>query len=448
MGFLDSVTSLVFVLGVFVFVLGVMVLVHELGHFLAARYFGVRVEAFAFGFGPRLFGYKRGDTDYKVCLVPVGGYVKMAGETTKEPTGDPAEFLSKPRWQRVIIALMGPAFNVVLALLLLTGLFVVRYERLAFQLEPAVVGYVAEGSTAEQAGVREGDRIVAIDGEETPTWESVKLREITATHTTLNVTVERAGKRIDLPVAIGEHEATGAGNAGWSEIVAVRLGKTMEGMPAEKAGIRDGDILVTLNGEKINSPARVPDLIQQIGGQPITLEVLRDEQIVSLDVTPVYDESDAANPAWRIGVELGAKYDRIRTRLGFVDAWRESVDQNTKNATLIFRFLAGLIEQRMSPKSLAGPIGIARLSGQAARAGWPQLVMFMALISLNLGIFNLLPIPILDGGVITLLLMESVMRRDISFAVKERIVQVGLVFILLLFAFVIYNDIVKSLSSG
>ncbi len=441
MGFLDYVIA-------FVFVLGVMVLVHELGHFLAARYFGVRVEAFAFGFGPRLFGYKRGDTDYKVCLVPVGGYVKMAGETTKEPTGDPEEFLSKPRWQRVIIALMGPIFNVVLALLLLAGLFMVRYERLAFQLDPALIGYVAEGSSAEQAGIREGDTIVAIDGEETPTWEAVRLIEITATLTTLNVTVERDGAELTLPVAIVADESTGVGTAGWSEIVAVRLGETVEGMPAEKAGIRDGDILLALNGEKINSPARVPDLIQQIGGQPITLQLLREEQLVSLEVTPVYDESDAAKPAWRIGVGLSAKYERIKTQLGFVDAWRESVDQNTKNATLIFRFLAGLIEQRMSPKSLEGPIGIARLSGQAARAGWPQLVMLMAAISLNLGIFNLLPIPILDGGVITLLLMESVIRRDISFAVKERIVQVGLVFILLLFAFVIYNDIVKSLSSG
>ena len=441
MGFLDYVIA-------FVFVLGVMVLVHELGHFLAARYFGVRVEAFAFGFGPRLFGYKRGDTHYKVCLVPLGGYVKMAGETTKDPTGDPAEFQSKPRWQRVIIALMGPVFNVVLALLLLAGLFMVRYERLAFQLEPPVIGYVAEGSAAEQAGIREGDTIVAIDDKKMPTWEAVRLREITAALSTVNVTIERDGAKLTLPVAISADESTGVGNAGWSEIVAVRLGRTLEGMPAEKAGIRDGDILVTLNGEKINSPAKVPDLIQQIGGHPITLEVSRDEQIVSLQATPVYDESDAANPAWRIGVELGAKYDRIRTRLGFVDAWRESVDQNTKNATLIFGFLAGLIEQRMSPKSLEGPIGIARLSGQAARAGWPQLVMLMAAISLNLGIFNLLPIPILDGGVITLLLLESVMRRDISFAVKERIVQVGLVFILLLFAFVIYNDIVKSLSSG
>ena len=440
MGFLDYVVA-------FVFVLGVMVLVHELGHFLAARYFGVRVEAFAFGFGPRLFGYKRGDTDYKVCLVPLGGYVKMTGETTKEPTGDPAEFLSKPRWQRVIIALMGPVFNVLLALLLLAGLFMVRYERLAFQLEPAVVGRVAEGSTAEQAGVREGDRIVAIDGEETPTWESVKLREITATHTTLNVTVERAGKRIDLPVVIGEDEATGAGNAGWSEIVTVRVVETQEGKPAEQAGIRAGDILVTLNGEEIDDLQGVVELIKQSEGKPIQIEILREDQPLQVTVSAVHVESQTNGGVWQIGLSL-SQYERIKTRLGLVDAWRASVDHNAKSATLIFRFLKGLVEQRMSPKSLAGPIGIARLSGQAARSGWPQLVMFMALISLNLGIFNLLPIPILDGGVITLLLMESVMRRDISFAVKERIAQVGLVFILLLFAFVIYNDIVNSLSSG
>ena len=432
----------------FIFVLGVMVLIHELGHFVAARYFDVRVEAFSIGFGPRLFGVKRGDTDYKVCLLPLGGFVKMAGENIGEPTGDPGEFVSKPRWQRMIIAVMGPAFNVVLALALLTGLFMVRYQRRAFELEPPLIGYVADHSAASRAGIQAGDLIVSIDGQETPMWETVRLIEIAAPLKTLRVTVERDGERLEFPVAVEAEKTTGFGDAGWTEETPVRLGRTLPGLPAAKAGIQRGDLLLTMNGGKVISWRQVPDAIQRLQDRPLELEVLRDEKVVKVRLTPIYDTSDADSPAWRIGVGLGPDYKRITTRLGFAEAVEQSVDFNVKNATLIFGFLAGLVEQRMSLKSLEGPVGIARLSGEAARAGWPALIMLMAAISLNLGIFNLLPIPILDGGMITLLLLESLIRRDISMAVKERIVQVGLVFLMLLFAFVIYNDILKSLPSG
>ena len=441
MGVLENFVS-------FVFVLAVMVLIHELGHFLAARYFDVRVETFAFGFGPRLFGFKRGDTDYRVCLFPLGGYVKMAGESIGEPTEDPGEFMSKPRWQRMIIAVMGPVFNVVLALALLTGLFMVRYQRFAFELEPPRIGYVADHTAASRAGIQAGDLIVSIDGKETPAWETVRLIEIAAPLKTLRVTVERDGGQLEFPVAVEAEKTTGIGYAGWAEETPVRLGRTLPGLPAEKAGIQQGDMLLALNGEKVNSWRQVPDSIQRSQDQPIELEVLRNEKVVKMRLTPIYDTSDAESPAWRIGVELSPDYERISTRLGFAEAVGQSVDYNVKNATLIFGFLAGLVEQRMSIKSLEGPIGIARLSGEAARAGWPALIMLMAAISLNLGIFNLLPIPILDGGMITLLLLESLIRRDISMAVKERIAQAGLVFILLLFALVIYNDILKSLPSG
>ena len=432
----------------FIFVLGVMVLIHELGHFLAARYFDVRVETFSFGFGPRLFGFKRGDTDYRVCLFPLGGYVKMAGENIGEPTEDPGEFMSKPRWQRMIIAVMGPVFNVVLALALLTGLFMVRHQRLAFWLEPPLIGYVADHSAASRAGIQAGDLIVSIDGKETPAWETVRLIEIAAPLKTLRVTVERDGERLEFPVAVEAEKTTGIGDAGWTEGTPVRIDRTTPGRPAEKAGIKKGDTLLTMNGKKVVSGQQVVDLIQRSQDAPIELEVLRDEKVVEIQLTPIYDTSDAQLPPWQIGVALSQDYERITTQLGLSEALEESVDHNIKNATLIFGFLAGLVEQRMSIKSLEGPIGIARLSGEAARAGWPALIMLMAAISLNLGIFNLLPIPILDGGMITLLLLESLIRRDISMAVKERIVQAGLVFILLLFAFVIYNDILKSLPPG
>jgi regulator of sigma E protease len=433
----------------FVFVLGVMIFVHELGHFLAARYFDVRVDAFAFGFGPRLFGFQRGETDYKVCLLPLGGYVKMAGENIGEPTGDPREFLSKPRWQRLIIALMGPVFNIILAVLLPAGVFVFHYERLSFYLEPAKLGYVEEQSPAARAGIQEGDTVVAINGDPTPTWESVKLAEVAAANSEIMVTVERKGQRLELPVKLGAHPETGVGDAGWSEVAPVILDRVTPGMPAAEGGVQDGDILLSINGAPIHSSRKVPVMIQESGGKPVTMEVERGGQRLSLQVTPVYTEYEGSEATWRIGVgRVSPDYKRIETRLGVVEALRESIDQNRKNATLIFSFLGGLLEQRMSPKSLEGPIGIGRLAGDAARSGAPDLVILMAAISLNLGIFNLLPIPILDGGVITLLLMEMVWRKDISIAVKERIVQAGLVFLMLLFAFVMYNDILKSLPAS
>ena len=159
-----------------VLVLGVMILIHELGHFLAAKWFGVRVDVFSIGFGKRLWGWRRGDTDYRISLLPLGGYVKMAGENPGEArTGDPGEFMAKPRWQRFIIALMGPAMNIVLAIVLLTGLYMVKYQKAAYQERPAEIGHVEEGSAADKAGLRPGDLIVRLGKLENPTWEAVEL---------------------------------------------------------------------------------------------------------------------------------------------------------------------------------------------------------------------------------------------------------------------------------
>jgi len=425
----------------FVFVLGVMVLIHELGHFLAARYFGVRVESFSIGFGPRLFGFRRGPTDYKVCALPLGGYVKMAGEQIGEPTGDPDEFLSKPRWQRLIIVAMGPLFNGVLAVALLMGLYMFHYETIAFLEQPAVVSAVQEDSAAEAAGVRPDDRIVSIDGEETPDWKSVHLATLTAANKTIPVGIERNGNRLTLDVAIASNEQD-VGDAGWIEAASVRL-DPIEGKPAAEAGIESGDVVLSINDRTIRHDRDVLELIEGSEGEPLQMTLDRDGSRVQVEVTPDRDVDLEGEEVWRIGAYIGPV--RTVTTLGVVEAFDQSIEDNGKYAMLIVRFLQGLFEQRMSARSLEGPIGIARLSGEAARAGWQRLIELMAGISLNLGIFNLLPIPILDGGAIVLLLIESVMRRDLSLAVKERIVQVGLVFLVLLFAFVMFNDIQKSL---
>jgi regulator of sigma E protease len=445
MGFLENSLA-------FLFVLGVLVLIHELGHHLAARYFGVRVESFSIGFGPRLFGFRYGETDYKVCLLPLGGYVKMAGvelagdsissDDSEQP--DPDGFLAKPRWQRLVILFMGPLFNVFLAVALLAGMYMAHFERHRFWTEPAVVGYVQSDSPAELAGVEPGDLILSVDGERTENWQDVTLAVISATNSTVPVQVERDGNVRSLSLAIGADEQ-GIGSAGWTEVAPVRLGQTSPGMPAAEADVQPGDLLIAINGEPMAAVEQVIDSIRALGGKEIELTLNRDGQVVTTSLTPVYDDSDSREPAWRIGVELMADSERIVTPLSFGEALRQSVDDNRKNATLIFSFLGGLAEQRFSSKQLSGPVGIAQMSGEAARRGWPELIALMAGISLNLGIFNLLPIPILDGGSILMLLFESVMRRDVSLAVKERILQAGLVFIVLLFAFVMYNDILKAL---
>ncbi len=432
-----------------IFVLGVMILIHELGHFLAAKYFDVRVDAFSFGFGPRLFGKKVGETDYRVCVLPLGGYVKMAGEQPgDEHSSDPREFMSKPRWQRLIIAVMGPAMNIVLALALPIGLFMVRYERLAIHSQPAVLGDIEPDSPAAKAGLKPDDRIVAIDGKVNPNWEDVTVAVMSNANRTMSLRVERNGKVIDASLIPTLDARTGVGYPGWSEQVPLGVEKVEPGMPAEKAGLKSGDILLTLDGKPLRSGRKLPELTQEIGGRSAVVEYVRNGQKRTTTLTPVHVKLGPEAASWKIGVYFEPRYERVTTRLSFPQSVRESINQNRKNATLIFQFLHGIIERRMSPKALEGPIGIARLSGQAARQGFGDLVMLMSMISLNLGILNLLPIPILDGGVILMLLLESLMGRDISLPVKERIIQAGFVFLMLLFVFVIYNDIMKSLAPG
>jgi regulator of sigma E protease len=424
--------------------IGIMILIHELGHFWAARYFDVKVETFSFGFGPRLFGFRRGETDYRFSLILFGGYVKMAGEQPGEESQDPRSFQAKPRWQRLIIAFAGPLANIVLAVGLLTGLYMVKYQRVSDADLKPVIGHVMPDSPAAQAGVREGDLIVRFEGTENPTWQDIDLREVASAYRPLRFTVERNGQRIDKTVIPILDERSGLGQAGWSSRGEIYLADVSTDMPAEKAGLQKGDRILNANGQPIHSTTKFHELIRSSGGKPITLEVEREGQPKSIVVEPAYTKLDGSE-RWAIGVFPAQRFNIETTRLSLPDAFQASVQQNVKGATLIFRFLSGIVERRMSAKNLEGPIGIARLSGEAAREGPSAFIMLMSMVSLNLAIFNLLPIPVLDGGVIMLLLIEMIMRRDMSMQVKEAVFKLGFVVIMALVAFVIYNDISKML---
>jgi len=425
--------------------IGVMIIIHEAGHYWAARWFDVRVETFSFGFGPRLFGFRKGETDFRFSLILFGGYVKMTGEQLgDENADDPRSFLSKPRWQRLVIAFAGPFMNVILAVALLTGLFMVKFEKLADSEQRTAVAHIVHDSAADKAGIQVGDRIVEIDGKKNPTWEDITLKEIASAGRPLAVTIERSGKTLEATVTPVLDDRIGMGFAGWAPQAEVQV-TDVWGAPARKAGIETGDLLVSINGMPVHSAYTMQDAIKNANGKPVVIVYERDGKHQSVSVQP--ELSKRAGPEqWMIGVGLERHLNVVTTRLSLPEALRESLQENVKDATLIFKFLGGIIERRMSPKSLEGPIRIAQLSGNAARQGAYEFFGLMSAVSLNLAILNLLPIPILDGGMILLLLVEMLMRRDLSLQVKEAVFKV--VFLMVVMAFVIYNDISKILPAG
>lgn len=429
-------------MGTFLFVLSVLVLFHELGHYLAARYFGVTVESFSIGFGPRLLGFKHNGTDFKVCLLPLGGYVKMAGmSVTGTPTGDPGELLAKPRWQRLIIVGMGPVFNFVLAIGLLAGLYMYRYERAVFLDQEARIAYVAPGSPADQAGLLAGDIVRSVDSVPTPTWKDLTMESALATGRPVAIAFERDGAlrraQIEIPA---DERLRGLGDPGWSERHRVMLGDVLAGSPAEAAGMQAGDRLLSVAGEEIVAVSQAIEVVGASAGRPLAIEVLRGEDRVALEARAA---QDGPGDPWRVGVSLVPRYDFVDQPLPFGQALERSAVENYGYAGLIFRTLQSLVVGDVPLNSLEGPVGIYEHTKNAASYGFGPLVQLMALISINLGIVNLVPVPVLDGGQILLLLVESMLRRDVSMAVKMRITQAGLAFILVLFGIVMYNDLMR-----
>jgi len=406
------------------------------------------VEAFSFGFGPTLFGWRRGETEYKFSLLLLGGYVKMTGEQpTDEHASDPRSFLAKPRWQRAIIAFAGPFMNIVLAVGLLTGLFMVKYQKVADEDMQAVIGHVTPDTPAAKAGIRDGDRIVKLDGKKDPTWEDVDLKTVANAYRPLYLTIDRQGKQFDTTVTPTLSDRTGAGFAGWDEKGEVQLAVIEPGYPADQAGLKKGDLLLSVDGQPIHSVTKFQELTRNSNGKPLDVEVARNGQDLKVTVKPVYAKLDGPQ-RWMIGVGPQQKLKLITTRLSLPQALRESFRENAKDAMLFGQVIKGIVERRMSPKTITGPIGIAQISGEAAREGPSAFIMLMSMLSLQLAILNLLPIPILDGATILMLFVEMIMQRDLSLTVRDAVLKVGFVFIMLLLIFVIYNDISRIIPAG
>lgn len=422
----------------FIFNLGVIILVHEAGHLLVAKAFRVRVLTFSIGFGKRIWGFERNGTDYRLSVVPLGGYVRMGGEHPGEETGDPGDFQSKPRWQRVLVYLAGPAMNVLLSIAVVAGLFMAGgvVAQYVPQMEPLIGGTVP-GSSAAAAGLRQGDLIVAIDGKPVKIWQDVLLQMVSAKP--VKLTVERAGRTLAATVTPEKDPRYELGDlAGLLPNERPRVTQVLPGTPAEKAGFRPGDEVRAVGGKVIFDDSAFVAALPPYLGKPVDILIFRDGREQILSVVPRLE-----GQAVRIGIGIGGVE---RYTLG--RALAASVRYNVSVVTSTFEFLGMVLRREVSAKgAIGGPIEIAHQSGEAARRGFRDLLHLLALISLSIAILNLMPIPILDGGQISILLIEGVIRRDLSMRLKEMVAQVGIVLILALMVTVFVFDIMRSLQA-
>jgi regulator of sigma E protease len=466
-------------------VLGVMILVHEWGHFIAARIFGVRVDVFSIGFGPRLFGWKSGHTDYRISIIPLGGYVRMAGQDPTEidspsrwsanraaaeaeapgkvmdtvqtaaetalrlppsdlgeqATGAPDDLMSKPRWQRAVISAAGPAVNLVFPILLLTVYFVaIGIPYPVFEDKPVVVTAVPANSPAAHAGLVAGDHVVAINGEQHPDWTAAaKLVTAAEPNTKISVEVETAGQRRTLEIPVGAQKDTEQ-VLGFAPMRPI-LEDVAPGMPASRGGLKEADVIVAVDGQPIQWWGQFTERVRGSGGKALSLDIERKGQPMHLVVTPQAGSTDRGESVYQIGVQVHDETAYRRVAFGESVKFAAVSTYETIDSTI--GVVGKLFSGRVSVKQLQSVVGISRAAGQAVHRGVWAVITLMVLISVNLGILNLLPIPILDGGNILLLAIEGGLRRDLSLAFKERFVQVGLVFLLVLFAIVMYNDVAR-----
>ncbi len=428
----------------FVVIVGTLVVWHELGHFLAARFFGVRVETFSIGFPPNIYSKKRGDTEYTLGLLPIGGYVKMAGGPPGEGGADPAEIQNRTRGERLAILFAGPAMNFILAILILAGLFFVGMERRVGLSDPPVVSYVAADSPAGAAGLRAGDRIVSIGDAETPDWRSALERIIVAADREVVFAVEREGAERRFPVQVRAVGEDAIGDAGVRPPAPPILGAVEPGMPAESAGLLPGDRITRVNGVEVGSTDEVATMIRETGTEPVALRVARGESSVDLTVRPTTVADEATGlPVPRIGVRFEPPFRMVRAE-SVTGALGEAARETARWSSLTLRHLGGMVTGAASARQISGPIGIARASGDAFRRGPQDVLLLMAVLSLSLGVLNLLPIPVLDGGQIAVLLVESVARRDLTLRVRQALMFAGAALMILVFVGVIFLDLSKA----
>jgi regulator of sigma E protease len=440
----------------FIFILGAAVILHEFGHFIVAKLLRIRVETFSFGFGPRLLGKKWGHTDYRISAIPLGGYVKLGGDESNAPlecagaTDIPPHemFNLRPRYQRILVALAGPVMNI------LTALAIPLSAALMYGIPatPApVVAAIVPGGAAEVAGLQRGDRIVSFNGTENPEWDRIQGDALLSPGQPLPLVIERNGQRIPLSISPTEHNEDGE-IAGFLDFlpdygeVPIILREVEPNSPAAEAGMLAGDHIVAVAGQLVRSAEQVSQYVRDHKSEPITLTIERDGRRHDITAT-----TRSLPPDGRERLGIKPDEDIPLQAAGIVGAFTYAVDNNIEILRLTGKAIGQVFAGKRSARNtLSGPIGIYNAASTSVeRLGWAGVVGLLGILSLNLGIFNLLPIPVLDGGAIFLLLIEGALAKiglNLSMTVRERIQQVGFVVVILLMVFVITNDVLKQFS--
>lgn len=428
----------------FAFLLGLLIFIHEFGHFMVAKYLGIHVEVFSLGFGPRLVGWKRKGTDYRVSLLPLGGYVKMLGEhPNEELRGDPGEFLSRSKWERFFVLVMGASLNLVLAVVIMSGIYMYGVPAARYQDDPATVGKVEEGFPAAQAGVMPMDVIVGVGDRDVTSWSELQIAVALSPGQRLPFRILRDGREEIVEIEIGQTRREGMGRIGVGpRIAAMVVSEVREGGPADAAGVREGDFLLDAGGLEAGSNLDVTtDLLFRNEGREVALVLDRAGERIEALLKPEALAEGNSDPG------MNLQYESTLRKYPFAQAVVEGFNWNVRYAGLLFQTIKGLVAGQLSLRTLSGPIEIYKYTGQAWQGGGIPYFSFMALVSLQLGIVNLLPIPVLDGGHVFILAIEGVLRRDLSLSVKDRMMQVGLVLLLLLMGTVISLDLYKHFMS-
>lgn len=422
----------------FVVVLGIIIFVHEFGHLITAKAFGMRVFVFSFGFGKRLFGFQWGDTDCRVSAIPLGGYVKLEGEPgdhISEDTarlGDGRDFLSRPRWQRFLVYLAGPVMNAALTITVLAGFYMIGFAVDATRFDRPIIGAVDAGSPAEKAGIVPGDEILAIDDTKLATWEDAQYHILLRPEAELRLRVKGAGGERDVALRSEASTAERTGSIGVHPLV--RVGQVLPGQPAAAAGLQADDAILAIDGKPLRSFSEIPPIVGQGGGRELAFSILRDGEKLELGITP---RDSGSGP--RVGIAPKTVVKQFGPLGAVAEAARWTWDMTRQTFDVVYR----LITAQISPKTMMGPLGIAQASGDAARGGLTSLLFLVAVISLQVGILNLFPLVPLDGGHLAILAVEGAARRDLSPTVKGWIMNAGAAVIFLLIGLVLYSDISK-----
>jgi regulator of sigma E protease len=425
------------------FVLGIIILVHEFGHYIAARLMKIRVEVFSFGFGKRLFGKKIGATDFRVSLFPLGGYIRMAGDEEFDPEHPkPDEFMAKNRAQKIFTLLMGPIMNVVLAFVIFTIINLNGVEKDKYRFESPQLGYVVKDSPAAKAGLQSGDLIVSINNRRIKNWEELEYMTGTQVKDVFQIVYQREGKRLQTHLTVSSQPNYGIGYAGWYYGFKTRIGAIEKGSPAERAGLKPNDEIVAINQQPVNF-WQITDIIEVNANKQIELSILRLKNKLNLAVVPEMKDGRG-----RIGISREPIGPTMIVRYGFFRSLAESGKSLVNMTTLVFQILRKMIVGKISAKNLSGPIEIAKVSQRAMESGLSNLFLLIAAISIQLGIINLFPIPGLDGGHLLIFSVEAIIRRDLNQKLKTVLLYIGFSFLITLIVFSILNDIAKILPQG